>query len=131
MNTPFIWTLNLRTSAWLKAERDTWRLKIASLSGSSRADAQRYYDAVVSELTQRGQQVAGGGSWLTRALSNVTESLGGTGGAGASGATGGAIDTLTDTASAVVSGGKSIFYIVAGVAVIIGAIFVYVKFGKK
>lgn len=101
MNTPAIFTLNVRDQLWLDTEAKAWTVKAAqALTAQDKADALAYLDAVKAELAQRTEQmqsVTGKIFWLTGGLG---EMLGGSGGAGAQGLSASVAQTVGDAAAA-------------------------------
>lgn len=100
MNTPNIFTLNVRDAVWLAAEEKAWVVKQAqALTAADKKDAGAYLEAVRAELAQRTEQMgtlSGRVFWLTGGL---TEMLGGSGGAGAQGLSASVAQTVGDAAA--------------------------------
>lgn len=130
MNTPNVWSLNLRGEAFLAAEEKIWLAKYNAASGRDRLDVGEYLTAVQAELSQRRAQYAEGTTGAIKAgLSAIFEAVGSSAGAGASGLAG----EVTDSAGNVISGAgsflqKNILYII-GALVLVGVAWVY--FNRK
>ncbi len=113
MNTPSIFSLNVRDLQWLQAEEKAWMVKQAqALTAQDKKDAQSYLDAVRAELAQRTEQMgtlSGRIFWLT---GGIAESLGGSGGAGAQGLSASVAQTVGDAATAAKDTARNVLMVV-------------------
>lgn len=127
MNTPFIFTLNVTSSANLLLIRDEWIKKVANASGQDKIDAKKYLDAVIAELGQRYRNA--GDNIISKTFGGVGDMIVGSAGLGAGSIGGGMIDATSNTLADAGSSFKRAALIVGVGAIILGGSYIY--FNRK